>query len=82
MGVATISKKNDRNGQIIGASAVTKDDTLIISTAKGKIIQMPIGQIRESSRQTMGVKLIDIEPTDAVRAIARVEGGMLTQEDE
>ena len=79
-GVATINQKTDRNGDIVCAEAIAINDTLIILTNKGKIIQMPVKQIKTQGRSTMGVRVVDLDIGDEVASIAKVENGMAAAE--
>jgi DNA gyrase subunit A len=75
-GVMTIgSLKADRNGLIVGARAVQDDDTLIILSTKGKMIQIPISSIRSTNRVATGVRVVTLDNGDSVGSIATVTGG-------
>ena len=76
-GVATISDvRFDRNGYIVGAVTVTDEDTLIVLTTRGKLIQLPAQQVRNTGRIAMGVKLVGLEDGDTVSSLAKVVNGM------
>lgn len=47
-----------RNGKVIGIEMVKKDDSLIVTTAKGIVIRVNLKEIREMGRNTQGVKII------------------------
>ena len=71
-GVITI-KTTKRNGPVVTAFAVKDDSEVIIITAKGKIIRLEAGQIRQTiSRGAQGVKLIDLGEDDQVAAMTHV----------
>jgi DNA gyrase subunit A len=76
MGVITI-KTHERNGQVVAILLVDEDDDVMLMTDSGKIIRMPVSGINVMSRNTMGVKLIDLEPgervVDAVRLAEKEE---------
>jgi len=66
-------KTTKRNGPVVSAFAVKDDSEVIIITAKGKIIRLEAGQIRQTvSRGTQGVKLIDLGEDDRVAAMTHV----------
>ncbi len=66
-------KTTKRNGPVVSAFAVKDDSEVIIITAKGKIIRLEAGQIRQTvSRGTQGVKLIDLGENDKVAAMTHV----------
>ena len=80
-GVNTIDQvKFDRNGMIVSASTVSDGDTLIVLTKKGQIIQIPIDEIRSTGRNTMGVKIVRLDLTDSLTAIAKVTNGVAQAE--
>ena len=80
-GVNTIDQvKFDRNGMIVSASTVSDGDTLIVLTKKGQIIQIPIDEIRATGRNTMGVRIVKLDATDALTAIAKVTNGVAQAE--
>jgi DNA gyrase subunit A len=68
-GVITI-KTNLRNGKVVSILLVNKDDDLMIITTSGKIIRMAISSISVISRNTMGVKLVDLEDNERVAGAA------------
>jgi DNA gyrase subunit A len=80
-GVNTIDQvKFDRNGTIVSASTVSDGDTLIVLTKKGQIIQIPIDEIRSTGRNTMGVKIVKLDMSDSLTAIAKVTDGVAQAE--
>lgn len=80
-GVNTIDQvKFDRNGIIVSASTVSDGDSLIILTKKGQIIQIPVDDIRATGRNTMGVRIVRLDPSDSLTAIAKVTDGVAQAE--
>jgi DNA gyrase subunit A len=72
LGIINI-KTSDRNGQVSGVAHVTSDGDLILITEQGKIIRLPVMQVRQTaSRSTLGVKVIDLEADDQVSDITIV----------
>ena len=55
-----------RNGQVISINKVTEEDELILVSALGMIIRLPVEQIREMGRSTMGVRLMNLPDNDRV----------------
>jgi DNA gyrase subunit A len=55
-----------RNGQVISINQVTEEDELILVSALGMIIRLPVEQIREMGRSTMGVRLMNLPDNDRV----------------
>ncbi|NQT11079.1 MAG: DNA gyrase subunit A, partial [Desulfobacteraceae bacterium] len=76
-GVITI-KTSERNGLVVAMLLVEEDDDLMLMTNSGKIIRMPIKGISIISRNTQGVKLIDINPGEKVMGAA----GLAEKEEE
>ncbi|MEI6712818.1 MAG: DNA gyrase subunit A [Verrucomicrobiota bacterium] len=70
-GVITM-KTGDKTGLVAGALAVRETDDLMLITTKGKMVRTRVHQIRETSRNTMGVKLIELKPGSKLQAIAPV----------
>jgi DNA gyrase subunit A len=71
MGVITI-KTNERNGQVVTILVVNDEDEVMLMTNIGKIIRMPIQGISVISRNTQGVKLMDMEPRERLVSAARL----------
>ncbi len=63
----------EKNGDVIAMRTVKEDEDLMIITANGVIIRMPVAGISRLGRNTMGVTLIRIDPGDNVAAIARIQ---------
>lgn len=68
-GIIDIQTK-DRNGPVVGVSAVTEDSQLMIITSSGKIIRIHAKDISVIGRNTRGVRLIDLEEGEKVKAVA------------
>ncbi len=68
-GVITI-KTSRRNGMVVGILEVGEDDDIMLVTDRGKIIRMPVSNISVISRNTQGVKLIDMESEERVVSAA------------
>ena len=61
-GIITM-KTGDKTGGVVGALTVRETDELMLITNKGQMIRTRVREIRETSRNTMGVKLIDLKGT-------------------
>jgi DNA gyrase subunit A len=53
------------------------DDVLVVTT-KGKLIRIPADTVSAQGRNTMGVRIIDLDADDRVGSIARVEAEAAT----
>jgi len=67
-------KTGGRNGTVVGMLQVRSGDDVLVITTKGKIIRIPAGDVSSQGRNTMGVRIIDLDADDKVGSIARVEG--------
>jgi len=63
---------SDKTGPIVDAVVVEPDDRLMIVTANGIVIKVPVSGIREAGRSTQGVRLINLSPGDRVASIERL----------
>lgn len=70
-GVITL-KTSLRNGNMVALREVVDTDDLMIITAKGILIRLPVSTIRTISRNTQGVRLIRLDEGDAISSITRV----------
>lgn len=71
VGIITM-KTTDKTGVVVGALTVTENDEIMLITSGGQMVRTRAGDIRETGRNTMGVKLIDLEAGDKLQAIAPV----------
>lgn len=79
-GLQTVSTSKERNGLLVAACAVREDDTLIILTTKGQVIQVPVKDIRSTGRTAMGVKVVNLGAGHQVSSVAKVSGGVAEAE--
>jgi DNA gyrase subunit A len=70
-GIITM-KTGDKTGGVIGALTVRDNDEIMLITVGGQMVRTSVRDIREAGRNTMGVKLVDLEGSDKLRAIAPV----------
>ena len=70
-------KTSRRNGRVVAAMKVTREDEVMIITQNGKIIRIGSEKIRATGRAAQGVRLVKLEPGDqvAAAAIVRDNGG-------
>jgi DNA gyrase subunit A len=71
-GLITI-KTTERNGLVVGAHPVGDADALMLITQGGQTIRMPVSDIRTISRNTQGVRLIDLGEGDKLVSATTVE---------
>ncbi|MDU7288056.1 DNA gyrase subunit A [Corynebacterium kroppenstedtii] len=70
LGVATF-KYNKKRGKLIGALVVDQDDEIFCITTDGSVVRSNVKDIRPSSRQTMGVRLVHLDKGSELLAIDR-----------
>jgi DNA gyrase subunit A len=70
-GIITM-KTGDKTGGVIGALTVLDADEIMLITVGGQMVRTSVKDIREAGRNTMGVKLVDLDAGDKLQAIARV----------
>jgi len=72
-GIITM-KTGDKTGDVIGALTVRDNDEIMLITVGGQMVRTLVRHIREAGRNTMGVKLVDLDQNDKLQAIAPVIG--------
>jgi DNA gyrase subunit A len=65
-------KTSERNGKVVTILLVSDDDDVMLMTSSGKIIRIAIGNISVISRNTQGVKLVNMEPDERLVSAARL----------
>ncbi len=70
-GIITM-KTGEKTGGVIGALTVRDSDDIMLITVGGQMVRTNVKDIREAGRNTMGVKLVNLDVGDKLQAIARV----------
>lgn len=65
-------KTEERNGPVVGMVEVLENDQVMIITTSGKIIRTPVSTISIVGRNTMGVRLINLDEGEKVAAVGRI----------
>jgi DNA gyrase subunit A len=65
-------KVTEKTGVVVGALTVRETDELMLITSGGQMVRTFVKDIRETGRNTQGVKLIDLVEGDKLQAIAPV----------
>ncbi len=65
-------KVTEKTGSVVGALTVKDSDEIMLITVGGQMVRIPVAGIREAGRNTQGVKLINLDATDKLQAIAPV----------
>jgi DNA gyrase subunit A len=68
----------EKTGEVVGARVVKEGSEIMVITAEGIIIRMPVDGISIQGRSARGVTLIRVEENDRVMALAKV----IKKEDE
>jgi DNA gyrase subunit A len=72
-GIGLINIKTTvRNGKVVALKAVRDKDELMLITANGIIIRTGLEQLRTIGRNTQGVRLIKLKPSDKLVAVERI----------
>ena len=70
-GIITM-KTGDKTGAVVGALTVKDADEIMLITTGGQMVRTFVKDIREAGRNTMGVKLVNLDTGDKLQAIAPV----------
>jgi DNA gyrase subunit A len=70
-GIITM-KTGAKTGDVVGALTVRDTDELMLITTKGQMVRTRVQEIRETGRNTMGVKLMNLKTGEKLQAIAPV----------
>lgn len=71
-GVITLNI-TEKTGNLIAVQKVTDDNDLMIINKSGVAIRMSVEELRVMSRNTQGVKLINLKKNDEIAAITKIE---------
>jgi DNA gyrase subunit A len=75
-GVKTLNV-TDKTGYLIGIMNVTDNDHIMIINKSGIAIRIAVDQLRVMGRAAQGVRVIKLEKSDKIAAIAKIENGKL-----
>lgn len=65
-------KTTERNGQVVTILSVAETDEIMLITSSGTVIRMPLKSIGMVGRHAQGVRIIKLDGSDAVGAVARL----------
>lgn len=63
----------DKNGKLVAVKTVYGEEDIMLITAAGVLIRMPVDQISQMGRNTQGVRLIRLEGDQEVATVAKVQ---------
>jgi DNA gyrase subunit A len=70
LGVVT-AKIVEARGELVGALMVGPEDEVFAITSGGGVIRTSAAEVKQSGRQTMGVRLMNLATGDSIVALAR-----------
>ena len=76
-GVKSIRLSEER-GEVIAVKVVREIDELVIISVKGIIIRVPVKEINKTGRNSMGVKVMNLDDDDQVASVALVPNSRVT----
>jgi len=65
-------RTSERNGKVVAATLVDKEDEIMLITTGGVLIRTRVSEIREMSRSTQGVRLIDLGEGEKLAVLGKV----------
>jgi DNA gyrase subunit A len=65
-------QQSERNGKVVAAALVQPDDEVMLISTGGVLIRTPVKSIREMSRSTQGVTLINLGEGEKLAGLERV----------
>lgn len=65
-------KTSERNGKVVTAKLVEPDDEIMLITSGGVLIRTRVNEVREMSRATQGVTLINLDKGEKLVGLERV----------
>jgi DNA gyrase subunit A len=65
-------RTTSRNGHVVAIQSVADDDELMVITAEGMMLRTDLAAVREIGRATQGVRLIRLDESDRVVAVAKI----------
>jgi DNA gyrase subunit A len=68
MGLVDI-KTGGRNGPVTTAKAVEAEDHIVVMSERGQVMRCPVEDISTVGRNTKGVKVMEVEESDAVASV-------------
>ena len=73
LGVKAAKIDEDSRGILVGAMIVEASDEILAITSGGVVIRTPCSEIRETSRDTLGVRLVNLDEGVSVVSITQVK---------
>ena len=80
IGVKAAKIDEDSRGVLVGAMIVQPTDEILAITSSGVVMRTPVKEIRETSRDTLGVRLVNLDGGTSVVSITQVKDA-ITEEN-
>ena len=80
IGVKAAKIDEDSRGVLVGAMIVQPTDEILAITSSGVVMRTPVSEIRETSRDTLGVRLVNLDGGILVVSITQVKDA-ITEEN-
>ena len=80
IGVKAAKIDEDSRGVLVGAMIVQPRDEILAITSSGVVMRTPVSEIRETSRDTLGVRLVNLDGGTSVVSITQVKDA-ITEEN-
>jgi len=71
-GIRTL-QTTERNGPVVASSIVREGEEVMLISASGIMIRMPVNDISSQGRNTQGVRVMRLDPDDKVVALAHIK---------
>ncbi len=81
MGCKTLNS-TDKNGSLCALTTVQENQDILITTNKGVVIRTDISEIRQTGRNTIGVKVINLKDNQTVSSFAIIEHAQVEESEE
>ncbi|NBV12122.1 MAG: DNA gyrase subunit A [Actinobacteria bacterium] len=72
IGVKAAKVDEDSRGGLVGALVVNEGDEILVITSGGVVMRTPVKEVRETGRDTMGVRLVNLDEGTHVVSLAKV----------
>jgi DNA gyrase subunit A len=72
IGVKAAKIDEDSRGGLVGALVVKESDEILVITSTGVVMRTPVKEVRETGRDTLGVRLVNLDNGTHVVSLAKV----------
>jgi DNA gyrase subunit A len=74
-------KTTDRNGSVVAVACVKEGDQVMLMSAGGMTVRIPVDEVSVIGRNTQGVRLMNIDADDRVTAVAKIASEDVAEEE-